>query len=62
MLHPFPVRLHRYVISCQNIFHLQFALIKSISLFLSLYKDFVSVESTAPNNIAIVSLMNQSFF
>lgn len=56
----FPIRLHRYVISCQNIFHLQCAFIKSMFLFLSLYKDFVSVVSTAPNNIVIVSLMNQS--
>lgn len=58
----FPVKLHIYVISCQNILHLQFAFIKSISLILSLYKDFVSVVSTAPNNIVIVSLMNQFFF
>lgn len=29
-------------------------------LFLSLYKDFVSVVSTAPNNVVIVSLTDQS--
>lgn len=54
----FPAKLHKYLISCKNLSRLQFALLKSISLFLSLYKGFVSAESTAPNNIVIVSLMS----
>lgn len=59
VLHPFSCQV-AYICSILPKYF-PFTVCFYISLFLGLYEGFVSIVSTAPYNIVIVSLMNRSF-
>lgn len=55
VLHPFSCQVAQICNILSKFLHLQFAFIKSISLLYKAFiKIFVSVVSTAPNNVVIV--------